>query len=121
MTIEHAMPQAGNRNGPQRCRRSTTRWQPLSVTRSSTPSETPTLVTGNLNPYVSNNPWLATTTNGKPVPGKRDALNEHSVLRLNNRLVTHRPDAWTEHDIRARTHQLAERVAAIWPAPPHRP
>lgn len=76
-----------------------------------------TLLTGKLNPHVSNNPWLSTTANGKPVQGKRDALNQHSVLRLNNHLVTHSPDEWTNDDIRARSTQLAERITTIWPRP----
>jgi len=79
-----------------------------------------TLLTGKLNPYVSNNPWLSTTINGKPIHGKRDALHEHSVLRLNNKLITQHPDQWTESDARGRTQHLAERVTAIWPGPPNK-
>jgi hypothetical protein len=76
-----------------------------------------TLLTGKLNPHVSNNPWLSTAVDGKPVHGKRDALHEHSVLRLNNRLLAQHSDEWTEADIRERGHHLAERVTTIWSGP----
>jgi hypothetical protein len=76
-----------------------------------------TLLTGKLNPHVSNNPWLSTTVNGKAVQGKRDALSQHSVLRLNNHLVTHSPAEWTDDDIRARSIHLAERITTIWSRP----
>lgn len=76
-----------------------------------------TLLTGKLNPYVSNHPWLSTTDNGRPLQGKRDALHEHSVLRLNHRLLTEHPDAWAEGGIRARTQHLSERITRIWTRP----
>jgi len=41
-----------------------------------------TLVTNKLNPAMSNGPW----------PAKQKALNEHSVLLLNSRLVEQNPD-----------------------------
>lgn len=74
-----------------------------------------TLITGKLNPHISNNPWLSTTADGKTILGKRDALNQHSLLRLNNHLVTHHPDEWNDDNIRTRGHHLAERITTIWP------
>jgi hypothetical protein len=71
-----------------------------------------TLVSGGLNPALSNRPW--TSADGK---GKRDYLLEHSALKLNAKLVSKHPDAWTENDIRARTTALTERVLALWPRP----
>jgi hypothetical protein len=43
-----------------------------------------TLVSGKLNPTLSNAPWLDSETG---VQGKRSALETHSALRLNDRLV----------------------------------
>jgi hypothetical protein len=71
-----------------------------------------TLVSGGLNPALSNRPW--TRGDGK---GKRDYLLEHSALKLNAKLVSQHLDAWTEEDIRARTTALTERVLALWPRP----
>jgi hypothetical protein len=71
-----------------------------------------TLVSGGLNPALSNRPW--TRADGK---GKRDYLLEHSALKLNAQLVAQHPHAWTETDIRARTTALTERLLALWPRP----
>ncbi|MDT0276663.1 DUF262 domain-containing protein [Blastococcus goldschmidtiae] len=71
-----------------------------------------TLVSGGLNPALSNRPW--TRDDGK---GKRDYLLEHSALKLNAKLVTQHHEAWTEDDIRARTTALTERVLTLWPRP----
>ncbi len=71
-----------------------------------------TLVSGGLNPALSNRPW--TREDGK---GKRDYLLEHSALKLNAKLVTQHTEAWTEDDIRARTAALTDRLLALWPRP----
>lgn len=71
-----------------------------------------TLVSGGLNPALSNRPW--TREDGK---GKRDYLLEHSALKLNAKLVTQHPEAWTEADIRARTGAMTHRILALWPRP----
>ncbi|MGY2065622.1 DUF262 domain-containing protein [Blastococcus sp. SYSU DS0619] len=71
-----------------------------------------TLVSGRLNPALSNRPWVADTGTGK-----RDYLLEHSALKLNAKVVAEHPAAWTEDDIRARTSALTDRLLALWPRP----
>jgi len=64
-----------------------------------------TLVTGNLNVSLSNDPWAA----------KRAALAEHSKLRLNALLVG--KPAWDEPQIDARGQWLAGEIEHLWPGP----
>ena len=64
-----------------------------------------TLATQKLNSSMSNDPWN----------NKRDELQEHSVLLLNNELLT-RP-TWEEEPIRSRSRRVAELVSARWPGP----
>lgn len=73
-----------------------------------------TLVSGRLNPALSNRPWAK-----EGELGKRDYLLEHSNLKLNAAVVAAHPLAWTESDIRARTEQLTQRLLSFWvrPAP----
>ncbi|QGM48243.1 HNH endonuclease family protein [Methylocystis heyeri] len=73
-----------------------------------------TLVSDKLNPTLSNAPWL------DPVPGKsgkRSALNDHSMLRLNAKLVAAHPDHWDEACIDARGEALLKVACEIWPPP----
>lgn len=67
-----------------------------------------TLLTGRLNSKVSNGPWS----------GKRQALKEHDVLKLNLDLLEAGGDSWSEDAIRRRTNDLARSVIEIWPVPP---
>jgi hypothetical protein len=71
-----------------------------------------TLVSGKLNPALSNRPWTA--SDGK---GKRDFLLQHSNLKLNAKVVAEHPDVWNELDVDARTADLTQRVLSIWPRP----
>ena len=64
-----------------------------------------TLATQKLNSSMSNAPWKI----------KRDELQEHSVLLLNNELLT-RP-TWDEETIRSRNRRVADLVSARWPGP----
>ena len=64
-----------------------------------------TLATQKLNSSMSNAPWKI----------KRDELQEHSVLLLNNELLT-RP-TWDEEPILSRSRRVAELVSARWPGP----
>jgi hypothetical protein len=66
-----------------------------------------TLVTKKLNPAMSNAAWA----------DKRVALNAHSVLLLNSRLVAEHPDTWNEKTIDARSDYLLARLLEIWPGP----
>ncbi len=66
-----------------------------------------TLVTSSLNPALSNDPWAE----------KRGELAQHSVLRLNARLVHDHPERFDEACIDARSEALAALLVAEWPGP----
>lgn len=74
-----------------------------------------TLVTGKLNPSLSNAAWLDGTAGQK---GKRGALDAHSKLQLNARLVKSCPETWNEMAIDDRASVLFEAACRLWPAPP---
>ncbi len=73
-----------------------------------------TLVSSPLNPTLSNAPWTD-RPNGKK--GKRSALDEHSKLRLNAKLVKGHTSVWDEQEIDARSMELFEAAKKIWPRP----
>ena len=64
-----------------------------------------TLATPKLNSSMSNGPWTS----------KRDELQEHSVLLLNNELLSQ--PAWNEETIRSRSRRMAQLVSERWPGP----
>ncbi len=64
-----------------------------------------TLVTQKLNSFMSNAPW----------GHKRNGLQEHSVLLLNNELMSW--SFWNEETIRSRSRRMAELVSESWPGP----
>lgn len=64
-----------------------------------------TLVRGNLNSGMSNNPWH----------DKREALREHTVLKMNQSLLDY-PE-WNDRTIRKRGAVLFEYARAVWPYP----
>ena len=64
-----------------------------------------TLATQKLNSSMSNDPWIC----------KRDELQEHSVLLLNNHLLSQH--SWDEETIRFRSQRIAELVSERWPGP----
>ena len=64
-----------------------------------------TLATQKLNSSMSNDPWAS----------KRDELQEHSVLLLNNELLSQ--PSWSEEAIRARSRRMAKLVSDRWPGP----
>lgn len=66
-----------------------------------------TLVTRKLNSSESNRAWS----------GKKIALGDHSVLRLNWRVLKENPDVWDEQAIAARGAQLAAMILELWPGP----
>ncbi|MDP4574109.1 DUF262 domain-containing HNH endonuclease family protein [Qipengyuania sp. G39] len=70
-----------------------------------------TLISGKLNPSLSNASWLPTENSSK---GKRDGLAEHSLLHLNKRLLTSAGDVWNEEKIRERADALCDSAARIW-------
>src|SRR5579863_2589149 len=73
-----------------------------------------TLVTGKLNPSLSNAAWLDGPNGQK---GKRGALDAHSKLQLNARLVKRYPDVWNEVAIDDRAAVLFEAARQVWPGP----
>lgn len=76
-----------------------------------------TLVSGRLNPALSNRPWTDHEAVGRGLAvGKRTWLLGHSELKLNADLVAHEA-GWTEADIAARAQRLAQVIARIWPRP----
>jgi hypothetical protein len=77
------------------------------------------LVTGRLNPTLSNRPWTdAEAASQNPAhKGKRDYLLKHSQLKLNAVLVHENSDSWTEEDIKERTAESIATLLSIWPAP----
>ena len=64
-----------------------------------------TLATQKLNSSMSNDTWAS----------KRDELQEHSVLLLNNELLTQ--PSWDEETIRSRSRRMANLVSERWPSP----
>jgi hypothetical protein len=73
-----------------------------------------TLVSGKLNPSLSNAPWLA-DGHGK---SKRQGLDAYSRLFLNRRLLDAFPDRWDEETIEARAKDLFQAARTIWPDAP---
>lgn len=71
-----------------------------------------TLVSGKLNPVMSNAPWIS-ATNGI---SKRAALQEHSKLDLNKRLLDLGGDVWDEQSMTSRADQLFDIALKIWSA-----
>ncbi|MGR7026354.1 DUF262 domain-containing protein [Geodermatophilus sp. URMC 62] len=109
LTVEHILPQAWRQNWPiasDDVSASLDRDRLVHVLGNLT------LVSGRLNPALSNRPW--TKDDGA---GKRDYLLEHSSLKLNAKVIKEHPTAWSDDDIRARTAALTERLLALWPRP----
>lgn len=69
-----------------------------------------TLVAGGLNSKVSNGSWAGPG-------GKLEALNEHSVLLMNQQLKLLGANGWGEESIDKRTSALLEDIFSIWPVP----
>lgn len=65
-----------------------------------------TLVTGRLNPKLSNGAW----------PEKRAALNQYSVLLISADI--RQSETWDETAIVARTERLTDKALAVWQRPP---
>ena len=64
-----------------------------------------TLVTQKLNSSLSNSYW----------EHKRNGLQEHSVLLLNNELMSE--SNWNEEAIQSRSRRMADLVCEVWPGP----
>lgn len=64
-----------------------------------------TLTSRRLNSSLSNAPW----------DKKREALDAHSVLRLNRTLLDEAPDVWDEAAIDERARRLCATAIKVWP------
>jgi hypothetical protein len=117
LTIEHIMPQAWEEH-----------WAGDLASDEETVETRPgrlhllgnlTLVSGRLNPALSNRPWRddQAEARGLGVKGKRSYLLEHAELKLSASVAGRYERAWTDADIEARTLELAQRVLKIWPGP----
>jgi hypothetical protein len=71
-----------------------------------------TLINNKLNPAQSNKPWV---TDDPAHPGKRDALQDHSVLFLNKEIC--KKDDWDENAINDRSESLFAIADTSWPRP----
>jgi len=69
-----------------------------------------TLVSGKLNPHLSNAPWRS--MNGQAA--KRDELHKHTRLEVNRRLLDAHEE-WSDDAIRTRAESLYADAEAIWP------
>ncbi len=109
LTVEHVMPQHWQANWPLPGEASeaeeTLRRNELIHTIGNL-----SLLNDKLNPVQSNKAWIV---GSDPEDGKREALNDHSVLYLNKRLCEH--DKWNEDKIEARSEALFEFAKKIWP------
>lgn len=68
-----------------------------------------TLVSGKLNPSLSNAAWRHAETKG----GKADGLLRHTRLELNRRLLANH-EVWNEASISARADELFQDASTIW-------
>jgi hypothetical protein len=109
LSVEHVMPQSWTDNWPLPDQGSTS-----AASRDQLVHRLGnlTLVSGKLNPALSNRPW--TQGDGR---GKRDYLLQHSSLKLNARIVSDHVESWTDEDIESRTTEMAERICRLWPRP----
>lgn len=70
-----------------------------------------TLVSGRLNPKMSNGPWLPNDQTDKC---KRNALEAHTLMYLNKYLLKTASEGWDEASIASRAEELFEAAVKIW-------
>lgn len=100
LTIEHILPQAWRPNWPLPEGGDAAHRDRILHTIGNL-----TLVSGRLNPSLSNSPWSE----------KRQALDKHGRLMLNRELI--REENWGEVEIEARGRKLFEEACRLWPHP----
>ena len=105
LTIEHVMPRSWEANWPLQTGETEYSRKQLVETLGNL-----TLLTGKLNSANSNKPWLGEKS-------KREALKEHSRLRLSEDIIETGVQDWNESDIKSRTALLASNILEIWPVP----
>ncbi|MFS0703397.1 DUF262 domain-containing protein [Cellulomonas sp. 179-A 9B4 NHS] len=81
-----------------------------------------TLVSGRLNPTLSNRPWRDDDAHSRGLgpTGKRTYLLDHAQLKLSASIAARHEAAWTDEDIDRRTALLVHAVLQIWPGPAER-
>ena len=105
LTIEHVMPQAWQTNWPLPPSAEDMEEARRSRNHAIHTIGNLTLTNFRLNARLSNAPWES----------KKQTLNEHSGLFLNNQLMDYA--AWDEQSIAARSEHLADKFAQAWPGP----
>jgi hypothetical protein len=107
LTVEHILPQTWQEHWPLADR---TEQAALDRDRRLQTLGNLTLVTGKLNPTLSNRPWTdaESTAHGAGGQGKRSYLLQHSQLKLNAHLVAENQSEWTDAIIRDRSLHLAQ-------------
>lgn len=111
LTVEHLMPQAWQANWPLPGKASEAE-ETLHRNELIHTIGNLSLLNEKLNPVQSNKAWVV---EGDPEGGKREALEDHSVLYLNKRLCEH--DSWNEEKIKERSGDLFENAKKIWNVP----
>lgn len=105
LTIEHVMPQAWPTNWPLPASSEDMEEAKRRRNHAIHTIGNLTLTNFRLNVRLSNAPWES----------KKQTLNEHSGLFLNNQLMDY--ETWGEQAIEARSEHLAEKFAQAWPGP----
>jgi hypothetical protein len=105
LTIEHICPQQWKENWPLRAGEDESRRNQIVQTLGNL-----TLLTSRLNTGMSNYPWIGDKS-------KREALREHSLLRLTDDVLEAAGDDWNAEKIKNRTIDLIEQIIQIWPVP----
>lgn len=107
LTIEHVMPQSWQTHWPI-----TPGIEALERDRWVQNIGNLTLVSGKLNPSLSNSAWQVEGS----AQGKRISLSAHSDLKLNKRLLSDAADIWDEAAIAKRARDLFDTAVLVWPA-----
>ncbi|RYH00361.1 MAG: DUF262 domain-containing protein [Alphaproteobacteria bacterium] len=106
LTIEHVMPQAWHTHWPI-----TPGIEPPERDRWVQNIGNLTLVSGKLNPSLSNSAWQVDGS----AQGKRIGLSAHSDLKLNKILLSEAAEIWDEAAIAERAKRLFQAASVIWP------
>ncbi|MDP2579985.1 DUF1524 domain-containing protein [Shimia thalassica] len=111
LTVEHVMPQTWQANWPLPGEASEVE-ETLHRNQLIHTIGNLSLLNEKLNPAQSNKAWL---NESDADGGKREALDDHSVLYLNKRLCEH--DSWNEASITERSDGLFINAKNVWPLP----
>jgi Protein of unknown function DUF262/Protein of unknown function (DUF1524) len=104
LTIEHVMPQSWSQYWPLPAGGDISRREDAIQNIGNL-----TLVSGRLNPSLSNAAWVSDGG-----ISKREELNKHSKLELNRRLLSSHPNHWNETAISDRALEMFDAARAVW-------